>query len=132
VGGRHDWFASSLLVFATCVVCVPACAAQSSSAKPMATALGCPHCSLTKQQGANGPVDTSQIEFVTEPKPFVLPLVIDGREDLTKVEWTVTARALSPSPLTIEVLETEPSGFNEPDNCGFCYQKLVHEAEKSV
>jgi hypothetical protein len=30
VGGRHDWFASSLLVFATCVVCVPACAGPPS------------------------------------------------------------------------------------------------------
>jgi hypothetical protein len=103
-------FAGVLLLFAPWIVGVPAGAAQSPSASPMATALTCPYCPLAKQKRANRAIDTSQIEFLTDPKPFVA----DGRT----IEWQVIARVLSPLPLIIEVLDTEPWGFYEPDNCG--------------
>jgi hypothetical protein len=103
-------FAPALLVFATWVGRVPACAAQSRSARPMSTKIECPYCFLAKQKSANKTLDTSQTEFLTDPKP----LEANGR----KAEWQVIARVLSPMPLIIEVLDTEPLGFYEPDNCG--------------
>ncbi len=103
-------FAAALLVVATWIVSVHACATQSRSAVSMATTMNCPHCPATKQKRASHPIDTSQNEFLTDPKPFMS----DGR----KVEWQVIARVLNPSPLIVEVLDTEPWGFYEPDNCG--------------
>jgi len=103
-------FAAALLAFATWIVRVPVCSAQSHSANPMAPAIVCPYCSVTKQKSANGRFDPSQSEFLTDPKPFAL--------DERKVEWRVIARVLGRSPLIIEVLDTEPWGSYEFDNCG--------------
>jgi hypothetical protein len=95
------------VLFATWIVRV---SAQSRSASPTSTAIICPYCSLTNQKSANKPFDTGQSEFLTDPKPFAP----DGRI----VEWQVIARVLSPSPMIIEVLDTEPWGSYELDNCG--------------
>jgi hypothetical protein len=97
-------FAAAIVVFATDIVRVPACAAQSRSP------ISCPDCSLTKQKSANRLFDPTQNEFLKDPKPFAP----DGR----RVEFQVIARVLSLSPVTIEVLDTEPWGSYENDNCG--------------
>ncbi|MCU1241576.1 MAG: hypothetical protein JWO71_2302 [Candidatus Acidoferrum typicum] len=76
----------------------------------MAPTIVCPYCSVTNQKSANGRFDPSQSEFLTDPKPFAL--------DERKVELRVIARVLSRSPLIIEVLDTEPWGSYEFDNCG--------------
>ncbi len=116
-------FAAALLVFATWIVSAPACATQSRSDVSMATTMNCPYCPATKQKRASRPIDTSQIEFLTDPKPFVS----DGR----KVEWQVIARVLNPSPLIVEVLDTEPWGFYEPDNCGIRVFRSIDAKLKS-
>lgn len=88
----------------------PAHAAQSHPAGEVAVMGSCPYCGLTNQESVNRNIDVSQTEFLIDIKP----LVADGR----KAEWQVIARVLSPSPLIIEVLDTEPWGNYEPDNCG--------------
>jgi len=85
-------------------------AAQSPSAGKVADMVSCPNCGLTNQKSVNRNTDLSQTEFLIHIKPFVA----DGR----KAEWQVIARVLSASPLIIEVLDTEPWGNYEPDNCG--------------
>ena len=102
--------AAALLVFATWTARAPACAAQSNPSSATATITGCPHCPITKQLSVGKSFDTSQTEFLTDPKAFV----IEGRRD----ELQVIARVLSPSPLIIEILDTEPSSSYEFDNCG--------------
>ena len=97
-----------MLVF-FCISLPPAHAAQSLAGK-VADMVGCPNCGLTNQKSVSKNTDLSQTEFLINIKPFVA----DGR----KAEWQVIARVLSPSPLIIEVLDTEPWGNYEPDNCG--------------
>jgi len=102
--------AAALVICNTLFIREAKCAAQSGSAKSLASPIICPYCSVTKQKSANRSFDPRQIEFLIDPKPFAS----DGR----RVEWQVIARVLSSSPLIIEVLDTEPWGSYELDNCG--------------
>ena len=96
--------AAAIVVFAPDIVRVPAHAAHSRSP------ISCPDCSLTKQKSVNRLFNLTKTEFLKDPKPFAP----DGR----RAEFQVIARVLSLSPMTIEVLDTEPWGSYENDNCG--------------
>src|SRR5712692_3456175 len=129
---RFDWsanllefvrynFAAVLLSLAALACVGMECKAQFVPQAVQSFASACQECPEARQSPDTKHFDSAHFEFLTNPKPYAP----DGRI----LGFEVTARILIASPLIVEVLDTAPWGFYEPDNCGI---RAIHSVDTQV